>query len=345
MDSVTLGAAVRRFPLLGRPRPACPALPERVAEITEIAGTAGRRPEAAHHALTKAALLASDCGLADLARVLCWQHINIYRAASSRLTMLQVRYMLEPVINLARLQIRADNGSQALQLLETMYQAITANTDLVVEGRTLPLANPIGTRQEHHKLREWVWLQYLGDGIRALALAGRWDDAVALAQARRGIGLHLMEGRQAAIIARCLHGDLQAARALLEESTPIHLWEQQVASCLNVMCVAPGTTGRDVTAMIGHFRGSEPIPGYADFRARLGLTVVTLANPADPGVAGRLLTQVAAEAIEADDGYAAREVLKYVRGRAGRDCPAPRSGRCLRSCSPRGLVAARYLRN
>ncbi|MER5646980.1 hypothetical protein [Streptosporangium sp. NPDC002524] len=224
--------------------------------------------------------------------------------------------MLEPVTNLARLQIRADSGTQALHLLEAMYQAVTANIDLV-EGHTLPSADPIGTRQEHHKLREWVWLQYLGDGIRALALAGRWDEAVTLAEAHQGIGVHLMEGRQAAIVTRLLHGDPRAARALLEESTPVHPWEQQVASCLRVMCAAPNSAGRDITAMVGHFLGSEPTPGYADFRARLGLTVVTLATTADPDAAGRILAHVATEVIEAGDGYAAREVLKHTRSENG----------------------------
>jgi hypothetical protein len=131
------------------------------------------------------------------------------------------------------------------------------------------------------------------------------------------MGLHLMEGRQAAIIARCLHGEPRAALALLQESTPTHPWEQQVASCLNMMCAVPGTTGRNITAMVEHFLGSEPMPGYADFRARLGLTMVTLARVPAPGTVGRILTQVAAEVIETGDGYAAREVLKYTRGEGG----------------------------
>ncbi|MEU8039368.1 hypothetical protein [Streptosporangium sp. NPDC049078] len=323
MDIATLSAATRRFPLLGRPRPACPSLPERVTEIAEIAGAAGRQgsdgmAEGAH-ALNKAALLASDCGLADLARELCRQHIDVYLAAGPRLTVPQARYMLEPVLNLARLQIRADSGGQALRLLKAMYQAVITNTELVVDERTLPLADLTGTRQEHRELREWVWLQYLADGIRALALAGRWDDAVAHARAHRGVGLHLMEGRQAAIIAHCLRGAPLAARAELEESTPTQPWEQQVYSCLNVMCSAPNdaSISRDVTAMVGHFLGREPVPGYAVFRARLGLTVATLADVADADAADRVLAQVVAETVEAGDGYAARDVLGYRSPRIG----------------------------
>jgi hypothetical protein len=313
MDITTLSAAARRFPLLGRPRPACPSSPERVKEIIEITSTAGQ-PGAdvmhhAAHALNKAALLASDCGLEHLARDLCWQHINVYGPALPTLTVLEARYMLEPILNLARLQIRADACEQALGLLEAMYQAVTANTDLIIEGHTLSLANLTGTRQEHRILREWVWMHYLADGIRALTLADRWDDAVAHAAAHQGIGLHLMEGRQAAIIARCLHGARSTARAVLQASTPTQPWEHQVASCLNVMCAEGASVMQNITAMVGHFLEQEPVPGYAVFRARLGLTVVSLASAADSGAADRVLARVVAEAIEAGDGYAARDVL------------------------------------
>ncbi len=317
MNPTTLATAARRFPLLGRPRPACPSLLDRVKDISDVAHAAGRESadglaEGAH-ALNKAALVASDCGMASLARDLCWQHVDTYRAADRPLTVLQARYMLEPVLNLARLQIRASDGEQALRLLTSMYRAVVSNTDLVVDGHTLPLTELTGTREEHHKLREWVWLHLLGDGIRALALAGRWDDAVAHAQAHRGVGLHLMEGRQAMIVAHRLNGLPAMARAALAESTPEQPWEVQVASCLKVMCTdADGTSVRqDVTAMIGHFAGQEPLPGYAVFRAQLGLTVTTLASATDPDAADRVLAQVVEEVIKAGDGYAARDVLRY----------------------------------
>ncbi len=77
--------AINRFPLFGRPRPSCPELPERVREVVDIAQTATQAgadgPVRAKNALTMAALIASDCGMPDLARDLCWQHINAYRAA------------------------------------------------------------------------------------------------------------------------------------------------------------------------------------------------------------------------------------------------------------------------
>jgi hypothetical protein len=177
----------------------------------------------------------------------------------------------------------------------------------------LPLAEVTGTRYEHHKLREWVWLHLLGDGIRALTLAGRWDQAVAHAQAHRGIGLHLMEGRQATIVAHCLNGPPAAAQAALAESTPQQPWELQVASCLKVMCTHADRTpaSREITAMIENFLQGDPMPGYAVFRCQLGLAVITLVRASDSGAADRIFSQVVDEAIDADDGYAAREVLRF----------------------------------
>ncbi|WP_261558879.1 hypothetical protein [Frankia tisae] len=314
MNPATL-AASRRFPLVGRPRPACPALPDRVNEIADIAqgavqeGADGLAEGA--HALNKAALVASDCGMPTLARDLCWQHINIYRSADRPLTVLQTRYMLEPVLNLARLHLRAGAGDRALRLLTSMYRAVTSHTDLVVDGHALPSTGLTGTRHDHHKLREWVWLHLVGDGIRALALAGRWDDAVAHARAHRGIGLHLMEGRQATILAHCLNGRPAAAITALAGSTPEQPWELQVASCLNVMCTDGTPASRNIDEMIEHFVGQEPRPGYAVFRAQLGLTVATLASPTDRAAANGILAQVADEVIKAGDGYAARDVLRH----------------------------------
>jgi hypothetical protein len=221
--------------------------------------------------------------------------------------------MLEPVLNLARLQLRASDGDQALRLLTAMFQAVTSNADLVVDGHALPLTNLAGTRAEHHKLREWVWLHLIGDGIRALVLAGRWNDAVAHAHTHRGIGLHLMEGRQATIVAHRLNGQFDAARAALAESTPQHPWERQVATCLTVMCADPATgpANQDVATMIEQFVQDRPAPGYATFRAQLGLTVATLASVANPDAASQILARVADEVIASGDGYAARDVLRH----------------------------------
>ncbi|GIF01608.1 hypothetical protein [Paractinoplanes rishiriensis] len=322
LASPQLTAAVRRFPLLGRPRPDCPALPARVREIAEAVDTARHRAghgmADAAHALNKAALIASDAGMTDLARHLCWQHIDTYRNARRPLTILEARYLLEPVLNLARIQIRTDQGAAALRLLESMYDAITQRCDLVIADQSLPLANLLGEPADRRQLRQWVWLQLIGEGIRALAHAGRWDDAADHARHHNGIGDHLMEGRQAAIIALCLRGDGQQARALLAESTTTEAWEQDVAACLQLMCLHAGDKPTAaigevplVTAAVARYDGSTGTANYASYRARLGLTIATLTNNISTSTASVLLTRVAEDAINSADGYAARDVLGF----------------------------------
>ncbi len=310
-------AAVRRFPLLGRPRPACPALPLRIQEITDAATdarlNAEHRMAHAAHTLNKAALVASDCGMADLARQLCWQHIDTYRRIQRPLTIIEALYMLEPVLNLARLDIRANHGTTALRLLEAMHQAVTRRCDLTVGNHTLPTANLVGDQHDRWQLREWVWLQLIGEGVRALALADRWSDAAEHARTHNGIGVHLMEGRQAAIIAHCIQGDLPQGRALLAQSTPTQPWEQEIATCLHMMCTQPTDTqmAHHLTTAITRYAARTPMAGYASYRARLGLTIATLASTIRPDLATNLLGQIAEDAIDSTDGYAARDVLGF----------------------------------
>ncbi|MEV4628257.1 hypothetical protein AB0J90_18480 [Micromonospora sp. NPDC049523] len=317
MPHDALAAAVRRFPLLGRPRPTCPALPTRVREVTDAVQVAAHKAEHgmadAAHALNKAALIASDCGLPHLARRLCWQHIDAYRRADRPLTILETRYLLEPVLNLTRLHIRANQTLHALQLLKAMHQAITNRCDLTVDDHSLPLANLTGEQQERRQLREWVWLQLIGEGVRAFALADRWTEAADHARAYHGIGVHLMEGRQAAIIAYCTQGELTRGRALLAQSAPTQPWEQEIGTCLLVMCTQPDdpVMAHHLTKAAARFTARTPAAGYASYRARLGLTIATLASGTRPDLATELIRQTADEAIASADGYTARDVLVF----------------------------------
>jgi hypothetical protein len=315
VDDATLHAALRYFPLTGRPRPACRTLPERVTEVEDITRTA-RQPGAdvvhhAAHALNKAALLASDCGLPDLARDLCWRHIGAYRDLGRPLVIAEARGILEPTLNLARLAIRAGAHDEALRLLDSIHQALADGTDLTISGTVLPLAGLAITGAEHRKLREWAWLQHLSEGIRACALLGRWDAAERHAIAHRGIGDHLMEGRQAAIIARLVSGNQLEASQVLAATAVTEPWERDVAAYLAVMCADDQEATGLAAPLARGFAGADPVPGYAVYRARLGLTVVTLACGLDPAAAGDVTRAVAAEAIASADGNAAREVLTH----------------------------------
>ncbi|GAA0956169.1 hypothetical protein [Actinocorallia libanotica] len=313
----TVSLALRHFPLIGWAKPACPSLAERIDEVTRTAHAAHRTDtDPLHegaHALNMAALIASDCGLPDLATDLCHQHIDAYRTAGMHFTVTQARYQLEPVINLARLRLRATDGQATLDLLNTMYKAAITHTDFEVDGRTIRLSDLTGTREEYHQLVESVWLQLLGDGIRALALAGRWNDAATHAHAHNGIGIRLMEGRQALVIAHLLADDRSQASAALDESDPVDPWERIAAGCLAVLCTEPGTQDGSAALdrMLEAFWNYQFRPERIVFHTRAGLAAIALTQPIDPETAALVLEHVVDKALQVGDGYAAREILRH----------------------------------
>jgi hypothetical protein len=227
--------------------------------------------------------------------------------------------MLEPVLNLARLQIRANQGIPALRLLEDMHQAITQRANLTVGSMALPTSDLTGSQDERRQLREWTWLQLLSEGIRTLALAGRWTDAGEHARAHNGVGFHLLEGRQAVIIAARIQGDLPGSRALLAATTLTQPWEQQVAACLRIMCMAhdDAVIARCLATAMPRSAIPNPAASYASYRARLGLTLAVLAGGKRPALAAKLLSRVARHAINSGDGYAVRDVLGFREPQAG----------------------------
>jgi hypothetical protein len=313
----TVLAATRHFPLIGRPRPICLGIGLRLQEVRDAVAAAQEEPDNcmhdAAHALNKAALIASDGHMADLARQLCWQHINAYREAGRPLTFLECRYMLEPVHNLARLKIRADHGTPALALLEDMHQAVKHRQQLTVEGQTLPTSNLTGELREEESLRRWVWLQLIGDGVRVLVLAHRWPEAAAHARRHNGIGDHPLEGRQAAIIAHLVQNEAAQAAQRLAQTVITEPWEHDIMPCLEAMYAIAQD---DEKAAIQHLETAlvrlhipEQDPQHGSYRARLGLTVATLAQEVHPNLAAKVRTEVIEEARNSHDGYAARDVL------------------------------------
>lgn len=311
----------QRFPLVARPRPACPPLDVRVREVAELARAAAEQTDRgrtgdglalAATAHNKAALIASDCGLPDLARSLCWQQFDVY-LASRPLGARAVRYTLEPIVNLARLLIRDGNGTGAHHLLDTLYHAVSLRTDAVIDGRQTSFRDITDSDEDHRTLCQWLWTVLLADGTRALAGASRWGEALAHVEQHSGVGRRLLDGRQIAILARCLAGDPTSATALLDESALSEPWEQPVAACLSVLCLTVGARPADspIATMVEHHLNLEPAPELVLFRTRLGLAVTDLASGVDPPIAAQAATHLIHEAVAARDGYAARDVLAH----------------------------------
>lgn len=63
--------------------------------------------------------------------------------------------------------------------------------------------------------------------------------------------------------------------------------------------------------MVEAFHDQQPIPGYAPYYARLGLSVATLAAALYPQAATRALARATEVALKSGDGYAAREIIGF----------------------------------
>ncbi|MFB6940783.1 hypothetical protein ACFWGL_08170 [Streptomyces sp. NPDC060286] len=306
-----VGQIAQRFPLVARPRPACPPLADRVGEISNLARAAGRegKVNSATVALNKAALIASDCGMPDLARTLCWRHAEVVLRAQP-LSAQEARYALEPLVNLARLRIRDGDGNSAYHLLDSMNRAVKSKTDAVIDGRVMPFARLTQSASDHQQVCQWLWTVLLADGTRALVASGQWDLALAHAEQHRGVGKRLFDGRQVEVLVHCLGGQPSGALEFLNESTLVEDWEHSVAACLTVLChtAADENPVGAVETMVKHYLALGTNPELAVFRIRVGLAVLDLSPHTGQAEASRRLVK---EAATSGDGYVARDVLAH----------------------------------
>lgn len=163
---------------------------------------------------------------------------------------------LEPIVNLARLHIRAGHHQHGHQLLLNLYRAVTTATETTLDGITVP-ARLTENDQHRGEVRQWLWRVVIADGTRALTSAGRWGEALRHIEEHRGIGRRILDGRQTAVLAAATTGDLSGALALLEDTEPGDPWEDAVTALLTALC-RPGE--RHADAAIGHCLIFEPGP-------------------------------------------------------------------------------------
>lgn len=308
-------AVVQWFPLIARPRPHCGPVEERIAVVRKLAddaatGDARNGLAWAAQAQNLAALIASDCGLPDHARALCWQHYNAYLDARP-LAAREARFSLEPLVNLARLQIRAEDGLAAYALLSGLWQALNDATPVNIDGTTVSLSGLTATPEDLTDVRSWLWTVLIADGPRALISAGHWQQAREHVERHRGIGNTLLDGRQIVIIAVFLSDGPAAALPLVDQTQRAHPWEEAVHSCLEVLCRS--ALGDDIATpaatMQERYLRLSAEPGTHMFRARLGLTVIDLLGGPEHPTTIPAMTHLIREADLAGDGYMAREVL------------------------------------
>ncbi|MFJ3642882.1 NUDIX hydrolase [Streptomyces sp. NPDC090108] len=304
------GAIAQRFPLVSRFRPTCLPLSRRVHALTELADTAVAEADQglASAVYNQAALIASDVALPDLAREWCHQHAAAYLHAAPLAGMTAIR-ALEPVVNLARLQIRAGKKDDGRHRLLALYKAISDATGTQFEGIRIP-ADLTVSDVDRQEVRAWLWRVVLADGTRTLTTAGRWNDALAHIEDHNGIGRRMLDGRQVAVIA-ALSNDPAHAADLVAQTAAGEPWENAVTSGLEVLCrrLTHRPVDHQLSELVESYIQHKPDHGTTVFDTRLGLTILDLLDQPNGPAARRIALQLHHRATAASDGYAARECL------------------------------------
>ncbi|MGI5353024.1 hypothetical protein ACQEU8_33320 [Streptomyces sp. CA-250714] len=307
------GPIAQRFPLVARFRPACVPLPERVHALVDLADTAARKEDQglASAVYNQSALIASDLKLPELAREMCHQHADAYLHACPLPAMSAIRG-LEPVVNLARLQIRAGNTDDGRQRLLTLYQAVSTGMSAQFDDVVVPV-HLTATREDRKEVRAWLWRVLLADGTRTLTTQGRWDEALAHIEEHRGVGKRMLDGRQVAVLAALAADDPTHAAALLENTDPGEPWEQAVTACLTALRrrIAGQPIDRHLHSLADTYTELEPERGMTVFNTRLGLAILDVINTAEEPAARRVVNELHHRATKLTDGYAARENLTH----------------------------------
>jgi hypothetical protein len=309
-----LGPILQRFPLVARPRPPCTPLTARISALAALADTATLHDDltAASRVLNQAALIASDCGQPELARAWCHRHARAHLLTRPR-NAGAARQALEPLVNLARLHIRAGDGDAAIAILDDLCRAVDTRVDTVIDGVAVPTGNLTATSDGHADLRQWLWTVQLADGTRALTAAGRWHDAEVRLRRHNGIGRRMLDGRQVAVIARIVHSEHDDAFRVLAETEPGEPWEAAVVSCLTAIARTSmkSLNALHVQAMVDLYESLPSDATLAVFRTRLALSIADVTGAAGREMPLSHVQAIARDVLQFQDGYAARELLTH----------------------------------
>nr|WP_307795382.1 hypothetical protein [Actinacidiphila acididurans] len=279
--------------------------------ITSLANSAVTRGDSgvASTVLNQTALLASDVGDSDLASDLCHRHAAAYLHACPQPGATVIR-ALEPVVNLARLLIRAGRHDEGRRHLLALYESVSAGVAARVENIDVPAALTT-TAQDQQEVRAWLWRVLIADGTRALTTAGRWADALDHIKEHRGVGKRMLDGRQVAVLAALTSGDAHGAAELLAGTAPGDPWEQAVTMTLAVFCdrALGQLVEDDLDGLADVYERMPAEPGMTVFTTRLGLSMLDAIGHAEHPAAYRIAESLHRRSTATTDGYAARECL------------------------------------
>ncbi|MFE2345716.1 hypothetical protein [Kitasatospora cineracea] len=311
-----LGDALARLPLVPRRHALAIPLEQRVQRLTVLARKAAdaEDPATATSVHNLVALLASDRGLPGLARVLCLNHAGFYLAHRPLAPGL-ARLALEPLVNLAHLELRAGNSTNALAVLDELLRAVAENDDATLSGGlVIPLAGLTASSADRSDVHRWLNDIRAFDGARALVRAGRWADAHLHLKQSTSLGNRFYEARQVATVAMALEGRTALARALACNVPVGEGWEHSIALALHLTCTlldgAPATD--QVAGLLRAQAAVAPWEGSKVFDTRLALIVADLATAAGqlPDVA-RVYPAAVDRTLAAPEGYSARDLARH----------------------------------
>lgn len=309
-------AAVRRFPLIRRPRRPCPDFDTRIAEVQHFADTsqdtaapALTRIDRACSAWNLAALAAADAGMPELAVGWCIRQFRILHAAWP-VTGPTAIAALQPLVNLARLTNRDGNPLAAYQALHAINRAVLDGGRVHLHGLAIDFDRFTTSDPDRKDVLSWLHGVLRDDGTRALAATGQWNTAAAHAALYDDDTHLLREARQTRILAAATTGNITKATNLIHGAVTSTPWERAVAASLFTYTTRTETTDMLRTVIEAL---DNPAPRTALFHVRLGLTALDLATTAPTPVSETetLSFQILRQTLDTDDSFLADAVLRH----------------------------------
>lgn len=309
-----------RFPLIIQPRPRGTSLQDRLRQVRDCASTcvesaqAEERIDLACTTWNLAALIAADCALTDLAIDLCERQFQIFQSAwplSDRTAIAA----LQPIVNLARLDLRAHNPERAYQTLLQLQRAIHHGGDVEVRGTPICFDGFASSAAARTNVEPWLRTVLREDGTRALAAALQWQRAACNAAEHAVPGGGIDEAIQMTIVSQTMNGHFDAAYSTFPTVNLSAPWDQATVHCLrtfvDIACGQPDLSVLPSLLVTARHIVHRPDRRRVTTQIRLGLTAVDLSLELDPNQAKLLYAEVAEAASRSGDAFAAREVLKH----------------------------------
>src|SRR5262245_55641749 len=122
------------FPLVNRPRPPARPLRARTEELTRLARQLMQAPRIATAAeiCNKSALIASDCGVPDLALDLSWAQHHLLTSSPGEAPGV-ADLAVQPLLNIARQHLRDGRAAEAYGMLDALFRAARQRADITID--------------------------------------------------------------------------------------------------------------------------------------------------------------------------------------------------------------------